>query len=226
VVEKQTVDAQAKELTKTDSDDAELVPQKKKKKHKEPAEPTDTSDAGDIASMNGNGDAGMEDIRAEDEVPKRKKKKRKIELFNETDAVPVANAVEVDSDDAPVMNRVKKKKKQREGDKTGALSDIVSAVEGGGEEIQAAKKAKKKKKHKHKENLDTEDSAHVPGKKRNHEAELDNHGVEGEVVPAAKKHKRSTCRGLDNGGDHDIELQTVVKKHKKKHKHQKEHSLS
>ncbi len=222
------MDTQAKELTKTDSDDTELVPLKKEKKHQEPAEPIDTSDAGDIAIMNGNGDAGVKDISTEDEVPKRKKKKRKIELLsvNETDAVPVANAVEVESDDAPVIKKIKKKKKQREGDEVGDLQATVAAVEGDGEEIQAAKKAKKKKKRKYKENLDTEDSGHVPGRKRNHEAELDSLGVEGEVVPVAKKHKRSTCRGLDNGGDHDLELQTVIKKHKKKHKHQKEHSLS
>ena len=207
-------DHQVKESTKTDSNDTELVPKKKKKRHKETAEPSDT---GDTTVLNGIESTGVED-HVEDEVPKRKKKKRKIEpTADEIDAV------EVESEDSPVVKKAKKKKKQREGDETGDLTDTLAAIEGDGEEMQAIKKAKKKK-QKCKENLSTDDCGLVPGKKRKHEAELDSGAdPEGEVI-LAKKHKRGG--GLENGGDRDLELQTVVKKHKKKHKHKKEHSIS
>ena len=219
VGEKQTLDAQAKQLTKTDSDDMEPVPKKKKKKHNETEEEPDTIDTGDI--MITNGDTGVGDI-GDDEVPKRKKKKQKIEpTANETDAVSVANAVEVEGDEPPVIKKVKKKKKQREEE---IISDLPAAIEeGDDEDMQIAKKAKKKKR-KHKESHSTEDSGDVHGKKRKYEAELDNGDidVDGEEVPA-KKYKRG--RGLENGDDHGLELlsdggsQTVIKKHKKKHKH-------
>ena len=216
VAGKQMLDAQVKELTKTDSDDTELVPKKKKKRHKETAEPTDTSDTGDpgdIAVMNGIGSTGVED-HVEDEVPKRKKKKRKIEpTADEMDVV------EVESDDPPVVKKAKKKKRRREGDEIDDLTDTLAAIEGESGETQAIKKVKKKK-QKCKENLGTDDSGQVPGRKRKHEAELDSGAdPEGEVI-LAKKHKRGG--GLENGGDRDLELQTIVKKHK----HKKEHSLS
>ena len=269
VAEKPTSDTQnAKELAKTDSDDMELVPKKKKKKHKDTADPPpDTSDIGPGDIVVVNGDTGVEDI-GDDEVPKRKKKKRKSEpTVNETNTVSIANAAEMETDDSPAIERVNKKRKQREGDEIGDISGIVAAMNGeeiqgggdplvtkkikrkkkpegeegtvgvpptavdfegeeGGEETRVTKKAKKKK-CKHKKSDFADGSGSVSKKKRKHEAELDNGGdsvgVEGGVVPA-KKHKR--VGGLENSGDSGLELlsdgasQTVVKKHKKKHKHQ------
>ena len=226
-------EAPAKELAKSDVVDTEAFPKKKKKKHKETAEPPDTSDTGDAVITNG--DTGVEDI-GDGGVPKRKKKKRvTVPTADETDVVSIANGVEVEGCHSPVAKKAKKKKKQREEEGADLPDSAAATIEGGGdiEGIQVAKKAKKKK-HKHKENESSDESGDVLGKKRKHEgAELNSGDVDGGVVQA-KKHKRGG--GLETGtgtcSEHDLELlsdgasQTVVKKHKKKHKHKKEQPLS